>query len=359
MSVSVIIPTYNRAHRLAAAIDSVLRQRHDDIEILVIDDGSVDNTREVVARYQGAATYIYQEHGGSGAARNTGMRHATKEFLAFLDSDDHWCDFKLSAQLAMLKARPEVGLVFSDFVIEKPCGVAVPNGASIWAGRELSFPAMERIQLSRPTEVGADSWPASTLECWVGPMYRQLIDELPILTSSVIVRRSALGDRTWYSEGLVVFEDWEFFAQVARRAAVGYIAAPTVVNVGHADLRRLSKCSALVRAQSYQTLLEHVWLSDQSFADSHGGALRSAYGRALLAVAREALLADRRDLARAAMDTWRSSTFGERRTWATIYGFCIRLPHGGAVLKNVLRGRTLVRVVTGSGQPHGSVNPAA
>jgi hypothetical protein len=360
MSVSVVIPSYNRAHRLPAAIESVLEQRHHDVEILVIDDGSVDNTREVAARYDGVVTYVYQQNAGVGAARNAGIRRATKDYIAFLDSDDRWYAFKLSAQLALFRARPDVGLVFSDFVIEKPGDASVPNGASIWAGRELSFPAMDRLQISRPAGSEGATWPAASLECWAGPMYRQLVDELPILTSSVIVRRSTLSDRTWYSEHVVLFEDWEFFAQVARRAAVGYITAPTAVNVGHADPGRVSKCSALDRARSYQSLLERVWLADPAFADSNGEALRSAYGRALLAVAREAVLVDRRDLARAAMDTWRSSSFGERRTWATVYSLCARLPQGRVVLKNVLRGRALARFVTGAGKRrYGSVNPAA
>ena len=360
MSVSVVIPAYNRAHRLPAAIDSVLQQRCADVEIVVVDDGSIDDTRSVVGRYGDAVTYVYQANAGVGAARNTGIRHATGNFIAFLDSDDRWHSFKLSAQLAMFERCPDVGLVFSDFEIEKPGSRSVTHGASIWAGRELTFPAMTPVTLTRPAGAAGETWPAERIEASVGPMYRQLLDELPILTSSVIVRRSALTSRTWYAECVSVFEDWNFFAQVARDADIGFLNVPTTVQVGHADPGRLSRCPALERALSYQMLLERVWLADASFMEAHGPAARSAYGRALLTVAREALLDGQLDLARQALGSWKASGFGERQGWAAVYSVCSALPAGPAVLKNVLRGRALARYVTGSGRrTYGSVNPAA
>ena len=359
MSVSVVIPSYNRATRLPAAIDSVLRQSHDDLEILVVDDGSTDDTRAVVQRYAGAIAYIYQQNAGAGAARNRGIRHASKEFVAFIDSDDRWYDFKLSAQLALFRARPDIGLVFSNFVIERPGKESLEDGASVWAGRKLRFPDMDRLDVPRPQGPQGASWPTPSLQCWAGPMYSQLIDELPILTSSVMVRRSVLNDRTWYSEAVRLFEDWEFFALVARSATVGYIDAPTAVNVGHADPGRLSKCSALERAQGYQRLLERVWLDDAEFVTMHGEAARSAYGRALLAVARESVLAGRGDLARRALRSWRSSHYDERRAWASLYSLCAWMPAGRTVLKQVLRARTMARLVTGAaGRAHAAVNPA-
>lgn len=360
MTVSVVIPAYNRAHRLPAAIDSVLQQRHAALEIVVVDDGSIDDTRLVVGRYGDAVTYVYQAHAGVGAARNTGIRHATGNFIAFLDSDDRWHCFKVSAQLALFERCPDLGLVFTDFEIEKPGSGSVTHGASIWAGREITFPAMTQLTLTRPAGAAGEGWPAERIEASVGPMYRQLLDELPILTSSVIVRRSALTSRTWYSERVNVFEDWDFFAQVARNADIGFLNVPTTVQVGHADPGRLSRCSALERAVSYQMLLEHVWLADASFMETHGAAARSAYGRALLAVAREAVLDGRADLARQALNAWKTAGVGERQRWAAVYSVCSALPAGPVVLKNVLRGRALAHYLTRSGKrTYGPVNPAA
>jgi GT2 family glycosyltransferase len=360
MKVSVVIPSYNRAHRLPSTVASVVRQQLADVEIVLVDDGSTDNTREVVARYGPLVKYIHQPNAGVGAARNTGLRHATGEFVAFLDSDDRWHDFKMDVQLALLHAHPEVGLVFSDFVIEKSDGSTAPNGASLWSGRDIDFPEMTRFDLRRSTGATPAIWPSDTIECWVGPMYRQLLNELPILTSSVVVRRSALDSTTWFKEHVVLFEDWEFFARVARRHAVGYVTAPTTVNVGHQDPGRVSKCSALDRAQSYLTLLERLWLADPEFLAGQDGAVRSAHGRALLAVCREALLAGRREMALSTISAWQRGGFDERRAQALFYAICTRLAGGPMLLRNVLRGRALSRLVWRAGdRTYAPVNPAA
>jgi GT2 family glycosyltransferase len=362
MRVSVVIPTYNRAKRLPAAIDSVLRQGLDETEIIVVDDGSVDDTRAVVARYGDRVNYVYQENAGVGSARNTGIRQATGEFIAFLDSDDRWRDFKLSMQLALFASRPRVGLVFSDFVIETPDGTEQPHGAALWAGRDLDFPEMTRVQLASPASAGVGQsppWPIDPVECWSGPMYRQLVDELPILTSSVVVRRAALDATTLYAERVILFEDWEFFARVARRADVGYVALPTTVNVGHLDPGRVSKCSPVERAEAYQTLLERVWLADPDFMALGPATVQSVHSRALLAVAREALLAGEHERARTALAAWRRSGATDRREWAAVYELCARVPAGRLLLRNVLRGRTAVRLLTGArAKGHGSVKPA-
>lgn len=100
--VSVIIPTYNRAKHISKAIDSVLAQTYKSYEIIVIDDGSTDDTRQVLASYEGRIKYIYQENSGHAPARNTGIRAATGKWVAFLDSDDTWLPEKLSKQIEIL-----------------------------------------------------------------------------------------------------------------------------------------------------------------------------------------------------------------------------------------------------------------
>ena len=90
-TISVIIPTYNNAHFVGEAIESVLDQTYRDVEIIVVDDGSLDNTKEVLDTYikNGQINYIYQKNMGPGAARNTGCNHAKGTYIAFLDSDEH------------------------------------------------------------------------------------------------------------------------------------------------------------------------------------------------------------------------------------------------------------------------------
>jgi glycosyltransferase involved in cell wall biosynthesis len=116
--VSAIILTYNRADLIMEAIESVLAQTYTDYEIIVIDDGSTDNTAQVLQQLieSGKIRYIWQENQGECAARNHGLHQARGEYVAFLDSDDLWLPQKLEAQVACLEAYPEAGLVQSSFL---------------------------------------------------------------------------------------------------------------------------------------------------------------------------------------------------------------------------------------------------
>ena len=102
--VTVVIPTYNRAHLIKDAVESVLNQTYQDFELIVIDDGSTDNTKEVLALYKDKLTYIYQENQGRSAARNHGIKLAQGEYIAFLDSDDVWFPDKLERQVPVLES---------------------------------------------------------------------------------------------------------------------------------------------------------------------------------------------------------------------------------------------------------------
>lgn len=135
--VSVVIPTYNRAKYLKDAIASVLEQDYQHIELIVVDDGSTDNTKEIVHQFTEnehiKITYIYQSNQGAQAARNKGYELAKGEYLVFFDSDDLWKKEKLSKQILFLEAHPDYGMVYSNcdfiqngenkddfFTIEKP-----------------------------------------------------------------------------------------------------------------------------------------------------------------------------------------------------------------------------------------------
>jgi glycosyltransferase involved in cell wall biosynthesis len=113
--VSVVIPTYNRANYLLEAIESVRTQTYKDYEIIVIDDGSEDNTRESLQKQfeSGTIRYIYQENRGESAARNHGIRLARGRYIAFLDSDDLFMPMKLEKQTSFLDNHPEIGFVHS------------------------------------------------------------------------------------------------------------------------------------------------------------------------------------------------------------------------------------------------------
>jgi glycosyltransferase involved in cell wall biosynthesis len=131
--VSVIIPTYNRVEYIARAIDSVLNQTYQDFEIIVIDDGSTDQTKEKLIPYKDKIKYVYQENGGISEARNRGIQESTGKYLAFLDSDDWWLSEKLAEQVNILDTHPTVGIVYSRMPIINEKGETIgmkPSGVS-------------------------------------------------------------------------------------------------------------------------------------------------------------------------------------------------------------------------------------
>jgi len=117
MTVSVILPTYNRANLVGEAIESVLGQTHRDFQLIVVDDGSTDETPAVLARFADPRLRIIrQDNGGKSAARNRGLDEARGEFIAFLDSDDLWAPTFLESVLAVFSGEPELDFVFSDLI---------------------------------------------------------------------------------------------------------------------------------------------------------------------------------------------------------------------------------------------------
>lgn len=116
-SVSVVIPVFNGAPFVAKAVASVRAQEHGDVEILVVDDGSTDGTQEVLKRLEqrDGIRWFQRSHGGPARSRNFGIEAARGHYIALLDCDDVWLPGKLAAQLAIMRTRPEVGLVHTDF----------------------------------------------------------------------------------------------------------------------------------------------------------------------------------------------------------------------------------------------------
>jgi glycosyltransferase involved in cell wall biosynthesis len=118
--VSIIIPTYNSATYLKQAIDSVLAQTHRDFEILVIDDGSTDDTADLMNGYGAAVRYLRQPNHGVATARNRGIEESRGEYVAFLDADDVWLPDKLERQIEALEQYPGRGACYTDFFVVAP-----------------------------------------------------------------------------------------------------------------------------------------------------------------------------------------------------------------------------------------------
>lgn len=231
--VSVIIPTYNRARTLCAAIESVLAQTYTHVEIVVVDDGSTDGTDRVLQQYDGRLRVIRQRNTGPAAARNAGVRNSGGELLAFLDSDDIWMPDKLKLQVEALSLAGES-------VQCCVCNVRVlqANGKAV-----SSF---KRAHL-QPRCAGGT---------WLNPFEVQATRFL-FFNQASLIRRTAFEQVNGYDEGLRFLEDTDLGLRIALLSPWAFVAESLVVWQQSAD--SLSR-----EALSQNTLLKQSELSIRS-----------------------------------------------------------------------------------------------
>lgn len=222
MKVSVVIPTYNRAHVVLDAIGSVLVQTIDDLEVIVVDDGSTDDTgAQVRSVSDPRVRYLPRPHAGVSATRNAGIAVARGTLISFLDSDDLWLPDKLAREVAFLSAHPGVDAVFGD-------AHKYHDGrfTASFVGQSLVFAK----RFGWATDTTGVALPQRE-------MFLCLLEEVPIATIAFTVRRDALlragtFDETWSS-----FEDWELYLRLARESRFGYLPQPlAVIRVSHDSL---------------------------------------------------------------------------------------------------------------------------
>jgi Glycosyl transferase family 2 len=195
---SVVIPTYNRADLVGEAIDSVLKQDWPELELIVVDDGSTDETPAVLAGYGDRVHVVRQENAGESAARNTGIRAATHDLVALLDSDDYWLPGKLQRQMQLFDEDPAL---------------------------DITFTAYTRIGDAPQRDIVLDHWDGTeedTLD--------QLLLGCRINTSTAIGRRSAFIDIGLYDTSLRCAQDYDLWLRVAVRGyRTAYVPEPLAI----------------------------------------------------------------------------------------------------------------------------------
>lgn len=202
--VSVIIPTYNRRELLREAIRSVLEQSFRDFELIVVDDGSDDGTREMIQReFPGLLTYLYQENQGVSRARNRGLKLAQGEFVAFLDSDDLWLPRKLERQMAFMQSHPKAQICYTD---------------EIWIRRGVRVnPKKKHAKYS-------------------GWIYPRCLPLCIISPSSALMRRGLLEEVGGFDEELPVCEDYDLWLRISARHPIHFLPEKLIVKRGgHQD----------------------------------------------------------------------------------------------------------------------------
>lgn len=203
-SVSAIVPTYNRVHTIERAILSIINQSHPVQEIIVIDDGSIDSTRErITAINHPSILYHYQENRGVSHARNTGISIASSQWLAFLDSDDEWLPHKIERQLGVLASHPNYRLCHSN-------EIWIRNGKRV-------------NQMLKHQKFGGDIFEKCLPLCVISP-------------SSVIIHRDAVADIGPFDESLPACEDYDYWLRYCARHPVLYLEDCLIKKYGgHTD----------------------------------------------------------------------------------------------------------------------------
>lgn len=203
MSVSVIIPTYNRASTLPRALDSVFAQTLPPLEVIVIDDGSDDETKTVVERDYPDVIYLPQPNSGVSHARNSGIRHAKGEWLALLDSDDSWLPEKLQLQMASLNRSPQLRISHTD-------EIWIRNGVRV-------------NQMNKHAKQG-------------GYIFEHCLPLCVISPSAALIHHSVFQEYGLFDTHLPACEDYDLWLRICAKEAVDFIEKPLVVKYGgHQD----------------------------------------------------------------------------------------------------------------------------
>jgi GT2 family glycosyltransferase len=204
--VSVVIPAYNASRTIAAALESVFAQTFTDYDVIVVDDGSADDTPSQVAHWADRLRFIRQANGGPGAARNAGLKHAHGRLVAFLDADDVWMPRKLERQVAYFERYPETGLLHSAALVSRS------------PGRTLLETCDETpldTAIEAPTHVFCQLFQGS----------------LDINTLTAMTTRDVLAEVGGFDERRELHvEDWDLWLRIASRYAVGYLPEPLAIH---------------------------------------------------------------------------------------------------------------------------------
>jgi glycosyltransferase involved in cell wall biosynthesis len=233
VEVSIIIPTYNRGWIIKEAIDSVMVQDYRDFELIIVDDGSTDNTPDILNSYRGDIKIFRQENQGVSAARNRGLAEASGRFIAFLDSDDLWLPRKLKRQVDFFSSNPDACICQTE---------------EIWIRNNMRVNPKKRHKKPR----GMIFEPSLAL-CLVSP-------------SAVMIRRFLFEEVGGFDETLPACEDYDLWLRISCRYPVYLIDTPLIIKRGgHND--QLSACPGLdkFRIESLKKIISSDLLSGTQY----------------------------------------------------------------------------------------------
>ena len=199
---SIIIPTFDRCEQLSRALNSVFKQTYSDYEVIVIDDGSTDDTVEMLQKNFTQLRYFYQSNKGVSAARNKGLALAHGRWIAFLDSDDEWLPQKLEKQISLLKAKPDYKICHTE-------EIWVRNGIRV-------------NQMKKHRKTGGWIFPHCLPLCAMSP-------------SSILIHRSVFDSIGNFDTSLPACEDYDLWLRITAKYPVLYMEEPQIKKYGGHD----------------------------------------------------------------------------------------------------------------------------
>lgn len=233
--ISVVIPTFNRAYCLGHAINSVLNQTHGNVEVIVVDDGSTDETQELTRSTYAAeprVRMVRQANAGVSSARNHGFALAKGEFISLLDSDDEWYPWKLSVELACLNFVPDAGMIWTDMDAIGPDGTVVKHKylKTMYGAYQRMG---ERKLFDRSWDIGQviPDGPADIrgARLFAGDIFSEMILGNLVHTSTVLLRRDRLQRLKGFDLSMKVSgEDYDFHLRTCREGPVAFLDASSI-----------------------------------------------------------------------------------------------------------------------------------
>jgi glycosyltransferase involved in cell wall biosynthesis len=225
--ISVIIPTYNFGEFISNAINSVLCQTYKNIEIILIDDGSTDDTTQIATQFGNKICYIKTDHIGTAHARNVGMRAATGKYIAFMDADDTYLPYKLELQSEFMECYPEVGMVFTDWSSVDDSGTILEDRHlrsyhRIYDRKGWNYEDIFSISGKFDSNILHEP-----IRYYIGNLFKYVIQD-PIMPSpTIMIRKDILPITGLQNEAYRVAQDYEFTVRICKFYQTAFLEVPT------------------------------------------------------------------------------------------------------------------------------------
>ncbi|MGD9213097.1 MAG: glycosyltransferase family 2 protein [Desulfobacteraceae bacterium] len=215
---SIVLPTYNRRHQLERCLKSIKNQDFKDFEIIIIDDGSNDGTKDFINTDHPDVRYYYQINQGVSKARNTGIENAKGAYIAFLDSDDIWYPSRLKIMHAVIEALPgEVGLIFNDMD-------RIVNGAGDGQSYSDDYFGIKRSDITKAMhQFPVVNISEDNLKICYGDIFAQLLHGNIISPPCTVMKKEVFTELGKFREDFRVANDSEYFLRVSKHYKIGYV----------------------------------------------------------------------------------------------------------------------------------------